>query len=278
MCTVVIHGTLARDETWWRDARQGGFLDALAMGLHDGGRTPDVWMIGGKDVRTYSALSGQGHGLFEAVEGRFRWTGQNAHDHRVEEGLKLALYLEALAEVKADETIDIVAHSHGGNLVKVATARLADRVRLGRVVFLAVPHCENASPRGEKHLYHLNARRLSAERSGSHPVLNAYSAEDTVQKELASAGLDSRGFAPGLPGFTPIFDAGRTDSDPAAAAAYDNLEVPTRLGRGRHVHSAMHGPTMGRVVGLWLARWPKLSGQQCLEHYGVTALTDRDPG
>jgi hypothetical protein len=278
VCTVVIHGTLARGENWWRRTGKGSFLDALAQGLRDGGRTPDVWAIGGRDVHDYAELSGKDHKLFETVEGRFHWSGQNAHDHRLDEGLKLALYLEGLAEVSPDEIIDIVAHSHGGNLVKVATQRVGKRVRLGRVVFLAVPHCENSAPGCEKHLYRLNVRCLSTDRDGGRPVLNAYSEEDTVQNKVASAGLDTRGFAPGLPGFTPIFDAVRIDADPDVADAYDNLEVPTRLGQGRHVHSAMHGPTLGRIAGLWLARWPALSGQQCLTHYGVKTLTDANSG
>ncbi len=31
----MIHGTLAHEEHWWRVARPGGFLDALARGMNE---------------------------------------------------------------------------------------------------------------------------------------------------------------------------------------------------------------------------------------------------
>jgi hypothetical protein len=280
MSTIVIHGTLANQGPWWRHARPGGFLDALAQGMREGGREPDVWLVGGHDVRECPNLSGQGHRLFQTDEGRFMWSGQNHHPLRIEEGKKLARYLEALA-LLSHKPINIVAHSHGCNLVKVATNFVASSVSLGPVVFLAAPHCETGPPTKREYLYRLNDRPWCDEtpyRPHHPPVLNLYSQEDTVQKDWAGAGLDTLGLPPALPGLTPMIDACRVDTDPGTAGMYDNLEVPTRLGKGPHVHYAMHGPTVGRIAGLWLARWPELSGQQCLEYFGVKVLTDKDAG
>src|SRR5947208_2632655 len=57
MSTIVIHGTMAREEPWWRVSAKAGFLDALAQGMAAGGRTPpDIWMIGGRSVSQYDGL------------------------------------------------------------------------------------------------------------------------------------------------------------------------------------------------------------------------------
>ncbi|MFH1918911.1 MAG: hypothetical protein ABIP48_03350 [Planctomycetota bacterium] len=285
MCTIVVHGTLARDETWWRVQKPGGFLDALARGMLEGGREPDLWTTGGRHVSCFGQLQPKGkwgffgteHPPFDQIRGQFRWPGSNMHIDRVNSGEQLARYLEALASISPGETIDIVAHSHGCNLVKVATNHVSPGVRLGRAVFLACPHCENAGGGSGHHLYRLDVDSLSRDGGPGWPVLNVYSEEDTVQTDVAEGFPDFLAGATGTR-FAPVFRAHRTDSDPMARGAYDNLRLPTRMGGGTHVHSAIHSPTVGRVVGYWLACWPTPSGEECLELFGIDVLTDRDTG
>ena len=51
---------------------------------------------------------------------------------------------------------------------------------------------------------------------------------------------------------------------------YDDLELPTRMGAGIHVHHAVHSPTMGLVIGYWLATWPGCSVTEWLEFDGLS--------
>jgi hypothetical protein len=284
MSTIIIHGTLARESPWWLVPKRGGFLDALAMGMREGDREPDIWRIGGRSVAEVPELYPRGamHLLtgwtdppFDQVDGHYRWPGNNAHEERLREGVRLARYLEALARVSPNETIDVVAHSHGCNVVKIATAHIASHVRLGCAVFLAAPHCEDLVVGKRSQLYPLNAARLAGGNRRASPVLNVYSEEDTVQTTIADHAPDFYGAPPGI---APVFDAHRCDRDPRTRSAYDDLELPTRMGRESHVHGALHGPTVGRLVGYWLARWPALSGATCLRHLGIAIVTDPDTG
>jgi hypothetical protein len=215
---------------------------------------------------SWSLLTGRKPPLFEQQDGHFCWAGNNMHTERVEAGKELARYLEALAGIFPGELIDVVAHSHGCNVFKVATNHVSSRVPLGRAVFLAAPHCENVAGSASTYLYRLNSGRLLRDSGGTPPVLNVFSDEDTVQTHIAEVAPDFL-TAPGTL-WAPVFTAHRTDPDPATRPAYENLQLPTRLGSGRHVHGAMHGPAVGVVVGHWLARWPKLSGAECLQQCG----------
>jgi hypothetical protein len=121
---------------------------------------------------------------------------------------------------------------------------------------------------------------LSRDAAGAAPVLNLYSLEDTVQIDWSDCFPDrmaqtGRGWESSA---TQIYNAHRADPDPYTKYAYDNVELPTRLGAGPHVHGALHGPTAGLVAGYWLARWPELTGRDCLRHFGIDALSDPNPG
>src|SRR5437868_10232982 len=155
MSTIVVHGTLAPLENWWHVARPGGFLDHLSRGLQLAGCQPDIWTIGGRCVSKFESLRPHVRGsvvAFQQVDGHFCWSGHNMHVMRLHEGVQLAHYLEALSDINPRESIDIVAHSHGCNLVKVATNHLAPHVRLGRIAFLAAPHCVNVAGGSGKYL------------------------------------------------------------------------------------------------------------------------------
>lgn len=279
MGTVIVHGTLARDETWWRLSGKDGFLEAMAHGMEVGGRKPhDIWTISGRPVSQLNNLRPEEQWrwfgkrklpLFQQIDGHFCWSGANVHRERLDSGKALALYLETLATISAGETIDIVAHSHGANLVKVATNHVGGHVRIGRLVFLAAPHCDKAqiSWREMNYPYRLHHSWARATTGGIQPVLNAYSAADPVQTTIASVAPDSWGAPPGIPGRSPVFEAYRVDPDPQAKPAYENLELPASAGGSLAEHGALHDVLIGRLVGLWLARWPELSGEDCLRHF-----------
>jgi len=285
MCTIVVHGTLAKEATWWRAEDRGRFLDAVAGGMQEGGQEPDLWTIGGRPVSQFKQLRpkrswgffGSKLPPFDNIEGHFCWSGANMHIERTRCGEELARYLETLSQICPGETINLIAHSHGCNLIKVASHHVAPQVPIGRVVFLACPHCENIAGGTGEYLYRLNPDSLSRDvGAGSPPVLNAYSEEDTVQADISEIAPDFL-TSPGTP-YAPIFDAHRSDPDPEASRAYEEFELPTRVGKGIGAHQAVHSPTVGQVIGYWLACWPGRTGPDCLGHFGIDVLTDASSG
>jgi hypothetical protein len=129
--TVVVHGTFAGHLRWWRlgDGAIPTFADRLESALSLRGLAGTVWKPALAAGRTYEA---------------FGWSGRNRHDDRVNGGRRLAAELNTLAEsagatADAPLTVHFVGHSHGGNVVLEAVARLAPAVRPGRVVLLGTP-------------------------------------------------------------------------------------------------------------------------------------------
>jgi hypothetical protein len=129
--TVIVHGTFAAPLRWWRPGSDASpsFADRLDGALGRRGLAGTVWK---------PALA-QGWS-----PDAFAWSGRNRHDDRVVGGRTLAIQLNALAET-LDATdddplvVNVVAHSHGGNVVLEALPRLAPIVRPGRLVFLGTP-------------------------------------------------------------------------------------------------------------------------------------------
>jgi hypothetical protein len=158
-------------------------------------------------------------------------------------GKFLAYYLNAVRRVAPSEPIDVIAHSHGGNVVKSATMapHFDPAVRLRNVVFLACPQWVTHLHDGIHFPYRLNPQRVTR-------VLNLYSEEDVVQYRLAAAvpGGWSHRLEANLP------SPGRIDADPSVQGLYENCHIPTKVG-GKVAHSVMHGQTVGALVGVWLA-------------------------
>lgn len=135
--TLVIHGTFARDETWWRLGVEGEetFADRLEAALARRGLAWTVWR---------PALGGGGRGGRGLDYDDFSWSGRNRHGDRVKGARQLRRSLAALAQKLSATpgspvTLNIVAHSHGGNVVLEALRSLPAGVRLGRVVLLGTP-------------------------------------------------------------------------------------------------------------------------------------------
>lgn len=129
--TIIVHGTLAAAQRWWRPGADQGptFADRLEDALARRGLAGTVWR---------PALAAGWR------PDAFGWSGRNRHEDRVMGGRTLAIQLNALAETldatdDAPLVVNLVAHSHGGNVVLEALPRLAPIVRPGRVVLLGTP-------------------------------------------------------------------------------------------------------------------------------------------
>ncbi|WP_417672277.1 hypothetical protein [Roseibium sp.] len=289
MTTLIIHGTLAKGSTWyWNSWGESGFCAALADGMADvePDQPHDIWRVGERNVSEIDQLRPGRWSLwsgkpkdFDSVDGRFEWSGAAEGLARGAAAIWLAKYLNRLWEV-TPEPIRIIAHSHGCNVVKLASSleELTPGVVIDKAVFLACPHFweteygadepqswmdkldikkQALKPVGERYRY-----RLDPERFGS--VLNLYSERDAVQVDIADTW--SGAYAPQTGSFwenlgnslanMDVFEqpnASRCDRDPQAAHVYENLEVPVaRDASGTRVHSMLHGAQVGRFVGRWL--------------------------
>jgi hypothetical protein len=287
MAIIIVHGTHDRDGDWWLETTPGSFAEQLDGGLIAAGADPDVWRIADELVGGFAQLlpevefsvwSGRKPPIFEHLGGRFRWTGANAHGFgRIQAGIELARYLETLSEVSPGEPIDIVAHSHGCNVVKQATQELQFQVPIGRIVFLACPHFVNAQDHTLP--YRLNVDLID-DGGSAFPVLNLYSEEDTVQTSIAST-LPELALPQGLPkvdwlGFegAPMVNAFRSDQDPEAAHLYEELEINFNIGSGIQAHGAVHAPSVGWFLGFFLAQEPNVTANDCLEHLDMGGQCD----
>ncbi|MGB8275879.1 MAG: hypothetical protein WCF16_11515 [Alphaproteobacteria bacterium] len=289
MTTIIIHGTLAKGSSWyWNSWGARGFCHALgeAMQAVTGGH--DIWRVKGKPVgaipelnpsRTWDPLWGAGPYL-QTVDGRYEWTGTPEGLARGAAAVGLARYLSALRQA-TDEPIRIIAHSHGCNVVKLASSlpELAPDVRIDRAVFLACPHFwepdyvfeqpktladrfdlrKQMRPKrvGRKFRYQASPGRFGR-------ILNLYSRRDAVQITLAKT--LSGAYAPQTGGFFEnlakmlrtgdVYEmpqATRTDSDPDAAALYENLEMPVAKDCSDiGAHSVMHGAAVAKLAGVWI--------------------------
>lgn len=247
MTTIVIHGTMTTQRAdkagnwWWHP--NSSFCTSLDTGLSDSENMADVWHVDGYDVEQHPELPIKQNRPFMVRHGRFLWSGLNQPDFRRSAGKELALYLNLIHQTAPDEPIRIVAHSHGCNVVKIASSHRAlnDDIYIERAVFLACPHFEGVGLGFKgKYPYQLNLDRFGG-------ILNLYSEEDSVQIDVASVLPSVLGG--GLFEWAPT--AYRTDPDPDAQAIYDDWSIPTE-DSGTNAHTAMHGASLGYLSGLWI--------------------------
>lgn len=248
MATIIVHGTMtlwkAHSYTWWWNSfHPGGFCQAVADGMLAAGCQPDVWRVGGVPVSRIPELARNPRKANMIThEGHYEWTGADMDPAREAGGKFLAYYLNEIWSIAPGEAINVVAHSHGGNVVKVATMapHLDPGVHLSNVVFLACPHWVTELPGGPRYPYRLNPERVGR-------VLNLYSEEDTVQGSIASSvpGPWSHRLEANVPA------PGRVDPDPRVRSKYEDYHVSTKVG-GKQAHAVMHGPIVGRLAGVWL--------------------------
>lgn len=127
--TIIVHGTFAAQAEWWRLGTGQTFADRLEQALSEHGMMGTVW-----------------HPILHAglSYDDFSWSGENTHQARRAAGLKLARSLDELAQCLAASPddplfVNMVAHSHGGNVALEAIRHLGHAVRVRRLICLGTP-------------------------------------------------------------------------------------------------------------------------------------------
>lgn len=179
--TIVVHGAFAAGDGWWRPT--GGF----GRYLHE--KTGDLYR--GDDF--------------------FRWSGGGFHPDRVAAAHALA----AWARQHPAAELDVISHSHGGNVCFLAT-QLGLRIR--KLIALATPICLDYLP---------DLRRIGI-------VHNVISLADIIQGPASYIGVRHRG-------------DGRTLADSRQVINH----LATMDGEGRAPsHSELHDPETWKASGL----------------------------
>ena len=127
--TIIVHGTFAAQAAWWRLGSGETFADRLEQALSAQGMAGTVW-----DPILRAGLSYDD----------FSWSGENTHRARIAGGRKLARALDDLAgRLSATATsplyVNLVAHSHGGNVALEALRHVGRTVRVRRLACLGTP-------------------------------------------------------------------------------------------------------------------------------------------
>jgi hypothetical protein len=218
-CTIVIPGTFSTEtsEVWWR--LDGGFVEHLDE------EVGTVWRI--VDPRENRVIH-----LTPFAWASFRPRGRDLP----EAGLALARNLEALASNRPP-SVDIIAHSHGGNVLVHALTKVAEDRRddpnlpplpVRTVVFLSTPHIV------------LDGQLRNWPSDLDHPlyamcdqIINLYSEEDMISGAIASA--VTRGEANRL---LEPFDIPRAT----------DIEVRTDVGPAQS-HRVLHSNAMAHLLG-----------------------------
>lgn len=132
---IVLHGTFAAQESWWRlgNRESATFADKLELALQARGLKGVVWQ---------PALD---HGMSYRD---FSWTGNNTHKDRIKGAKTVAKSLQDLARnmgcsSESPLQVDVIAHSHGGNVALEAFSRLDQLVQVRQVVMLGTPLISN---------------------------------------------------------------------------------------------------------------------------------------
>lgn len=238
-CTFIIHGTFANKPecTWWR--KEGSFARAVDE-IH-----PCVWRALGSNSCTYDIDI-------------FSWSGENKHADRVEGGSRLAQKIVETENQKnkneiAYKNINIVAHSHGGNVVLEALKELYyKKITVNDVILIATPHVQiRYKTLGDGLLDKTFHRFLWLYYDPivfnviSGNFYNIFSPEDSVQTFWADMrdGISSDD-VPRYDGF--IFDEIIMHRE--IRSKLINLRQDTDVG-GQDAHGVLHSTPMGSAIG-----------------------------
>jgi len=259
MTTIVVHGTQTHRSAvagtwWWNSWHEGGFLDAVSQGMRHASGSHDVWRVNGVPVadvpeltatKSFWTLSFRPRSLSQH-QGHFLWSGAAMGVARDAAASAFVDYLNAIRALTR-EPIRIIAHSHGCNVVKTASAaRKLDRsIYFERTAFLACPHFFTPNAVAG---YRVPCK-LAPNRFGR--ILNLYSPSDAVQVDVASH-LSGQVITASLAEMqSPT--AYRTEQDVDAQHLYENVafEVASDCS-GTQAHTVAHGSLLGAVVGAWI--------------------------
>ena len=173
LLTIIVHGTILSSKPkgiWW--TKNGMFatnLDAILK---------DVWKAKNKKIK---------------INGEFSWSGKNDHNERLKAGKDLADFIRKIRCLDSNEPINIVTHSHGGNVVLSALTELYNNRSGGickkknidytvdNVVLLGTPHFYIAYNSGTEYVY-MNTYALEMIKG---KLYNIYTRSDLTQTIFA---------------------------------------------------------------------------------------------
>ena len=270
---LVVPGTLAASETWFTQAEgHASFASELAAGFRDEHARRRAEALARRDAGL-AARPGDGDDLRERelVVRRLLWDSSFRQANRSEAARQFAREIERQAE--GYDRVHLVGHSHGGNVILLAVARMAGPV--DTIVTLATPHLYFQMARsvdGETVWVPLCAPPDLAARTGR--LLNVHAPSDFVADDLATW-INGSTEAEGLDLTRAWQDASqdlisanddivsrlvgtlRVRAAPElleeAFAFQQDLVVPSLGGIGTGVHSRLHGTRVGRRIGRVLA-------------------------
>lgn len=233
--TIIVHGTLANRESWWDG---GGFAAAVDS------QVGDVWKIrsaGNLDIASVPQLrTGGSHG-------RFRWSGGNSPSARLEAAQRLADYINTIKRLYPSEPINVVTHSHGGNVATAATngELVNNPARIDQLVVIAKPYFRTSEDAEGNYVTKdgLGEDPYAPDVSNiRNPILSTYSITDRVQTLFAqSQNRES----------IPVF-SNRRETDPSLSNRYLNVRIPTFV-TSIEAHGVQHSPGMGKAFGAYLS-------------------------
>lgn len=193
--TVIVHGTFAAAQTWWRDP----------TGIHGTfDPTENLWMF--LDANGVSDLVTHGQ--------EFAWSGGHSSADRWDGAKDFINWWHTLG----CPVLDVIAHSHGGNVVMLAMM-MEPQIQVRSLVLLGTPACYEYVPRLSQ------TTRLH----------NVYSKHDTVQT-LGAWITTKRG-------------EGRTQSDSTSSTNW-HLPLLKPTGGGHVGHGELHHPDFWKAQDL----------------------------
>lgn len=193
--TVIIHGTNAATEDWWRDVSGGT------------GGTP------GKD-NLWAFLSKNGVSDLIGFPNEFSWSGNNSDPARRHGASQFVNWWRTIGSPR----LDVIAHSHGGNVAMLA-ATLEPNLHIRRFVLLGTPARFLYVPRPKQ----------------TEQLCNIYSEFDSWQ--VRGSWFGQRG-------------EGRTQAEHAGATNYHLPYMSPRVRSVAADHSDLHHPDFWANHGL----------------------------
>ena len=220
LTTIIVHGTWANDEKWWTST--GDYVSELRKYLID-------------DIHNWNG-----------------WSGNNDHSARVEGAQLLLNEILELCKGSQDRPINIIAHSHGGNVVWLMLERLATECpccEIGTIILLGVPNM--GIPQDDGTLAYIYATQGAADVANY--IINVSSTNDWTQTGFANwaNGIDGDEIeGRGIPvGWRDTVSISR--ENPFAHQNYPNSTSKSQT-EGASGHSDLHAPGFANEHAEWI--------------------------
>ncbi len=222
-------------EVWWVVHGTSVFKDPKSS-------KDNWWQTEGDFVKSLEKAGLKNIWLDTSTKDQFIWNGDNDPDERKKAGKELKKAIDAYKKKYPDRNINIIAHSHGGNVVHEA---LNDGAEINNLVLLGTPHMYDPDYNWHGKLIkndYLHKPDLDNVEGSVH---NVYSNEDRVQVDWADDAT--------------TWEAGRKPKY-KTSPAYTSIEVTPILEKkfpeddhsgpidGINVHSKLHHPEIAEYI------------------------------